>query len=105
MMSRENLEQYVTYENGLLLTHCNYIYRGPFFIFVTCVAACSMLSVFLAITELQLAGFSWIFLIGLLQMILISFLMGALVIFLVSIACIYCIRLSIISVWAVIVHA
>ena len=40
---------------------------------------------FLAITELRLGGFSWIFLIGLLQMILVSLLVAALFIFLVSV--------------------
>ena len=58
--------------------------RGPFSIFVLCVALCSFITVYFAITMLYLFGFSWLFLLGLLQFIAVSILMGALSIFIVS---------------------
>ena len=58
--------------------------RGPFSIFVSCVALCSFITVYFAITMLYLFGFSWLFLLGLLQFIAVSILMGALSIFIVS---------------------
>lgn len=58
--------------------------RGPFSIFVLCVALCSFITVYFAITMFYLFGFSWLFLLGLLQFIAVSILMGALSIFIVS---------------------
>ena len=59
-------------------------FRGPFSIFVLCVALCSFITVYFAITMFYLFGFSWLFLLGLLQFIAVSILMGALSIFIVS---------------------
>ncbi|XP_020618623.1 probable protein S-acyltransferase 23 [Orbicella faveolata] len=71
--------------------HCPYINncvglrnRGPFSIFVSCVALCSFITVYFAITMLYLFGFSWLFLLGLLQFIAVSILMGALFIFILN---------------------
>ena len=60
------------------------LFRGPFLIFVACVAVCSIMTVYFAIILLRLGGFSWIYSIGLLQFIVVSALMSALFIFIVS---------------------
>lgn len=71
--------------------HCPYINncvglynRGPFLIFVACVAACSIMTMYFAIILLRLGGFSWIYSIGLLQFTVVSALMSALFIFIVN---------------------
>lgn len=60
------------------------LFRGPFLIFVACVAACSIMTMYFAVILLRLGGFSWIYSIGLLQFTVVSALMSALFIFIVS---------------------